>query len=118
MPFAAGLSSTLPWACDATAQSSLWVTPIFKIKLSTGDIDPAFGQTAATDIQNAFREHRGWHQDVACQYEDGKLVLTALNDFDDNGYALLDEFSDCLSAFLPAAALGNGALEVVSIERL
>jgi hypothetical protein len=89
---------------------------MFKIILSAGGIDPAFGHSAATDIQDEFRDHRQSHQHVTCQYEDGKLLLTAVNDFDVNGLAVLDEFSDCLSAFLPMNALGNGEMQVVSVE--
>jgi hypothetical protein len=46
-----------------------------------------------------------------CQFENGSLVLTAENDFDANGLALVDEFSDCLAAYLTAF---DGETSIVS----
>jgi hypothetical protein len=73
---------------------------MFKITLACSGIDTSVGATAARDIQTEFREHRPWHQDVTCRFEDGSLILCATNDFDEAGLALQDEFSDCLSAYL------------------
>ncbi len=52
--------------------------------------------------------------EVACRLEDGSLVLTARNDFDDDGRALLDEFGDCLAAYLTE----HGEVRVLSVEHL
>lgn len=73
---------------------------MYRIELSCDGIAPADGEVAARDIEQEFRDHRQWHQDVRCRFENGILVLTARNDFDETGMALLDEFGDCLSAYL------------------
>jgi hypothetical protein len=88
---------------------------MFKIKLSCGGIDSSVGETAAKDIETEFREHRSWHRDVTCRFEDGRLILCATNDVDEAGLALLDEFSDCLSAYLKehGSDLGVLSIEVV-----
>lgn len=86
----------------------------FKVTLACNGIDPALGTTAAEEIQAEFREHRRWHRDVHCRFESGDLVLCATNDFDQAGLALLDEFCDCISAFLKEH--GNGAVRVLSVE--
>ena len=86
---------------------------MFKIKLSCGGIDASVGETAARDIGTEFRERRPWHQDVTCRFEDGRLILCATNDFDEAGLALLDEFSDCLCAYLKEH---GSDLCVISVE--
>jgi hypothetical protein len=35
-----------------------------------------------------------------CSFTNSELVLTAENDFDPNGLALMDEFSDCIAAYI------------------
>jgi hypothetical protein len=42
----------------------------------------------------------------------GPLILCGTNDFDKAGLALLDEFGDCLSAYLK----DHGAVRVLSVE--
>ena len=71
----------------------------------------AGGPTAAKDIQQEFAEHRPHHKNVVCNFTNGELVLTAENDFDPNGLALMDEFSDCISAYI--AELFDGRIRVV-----
>ena len=85
---------------------------MFKITLACSGIDSSVGATAAKDIEVEFR-NRPWHQNVTCRFENGTLILCAMNDFDEAGLALQDEFSDCLSAYLEE----HGAdLRVVSVE--
>jgi hypothetical protein len=84
----------------------------FKITLVCDEIDASVGTIAAQDIETEFRDHRRWHQDVHCHYEDGTLILCGSNDFDKTGLALLDEFGDCLSAYLKR----HGAVRVLSVE--
>ena len=54
----------------------------------------------ARDIQGEFAEHRRHHKNVACSFTNGELLLTAENDYDPGGLALMDEFSDCISAYV------------------
>lgn len=83
-----------------------------KITLSCSGIDLAVGPNAAADIQTEFRDHRPWYQDVQCHFDGGQLVLTAKSDTDKASLALLDEFSDCLSAYL----VHSGEARVVSVS--
>jgi hypothetical protein len=54
---------------------------------------------------------------VTCTFSDGTLTLVAFNDFDPDGLALSDEFSDCLSAYIPLGGISDeGVLEVVAVE--
>jgi hypothetical protein len=84
----------------------------FKITLACNGIDASVGATAAQDIETEFRDHRRWHRDVHCHYEGGTMILCGTNDFDKAGLALLDEFGDCLSAYLK----DHGAVRVLSVE--
>jgi hypothetical protein len=84
----------------------------FKITLVCDGIDDSVGATAAQDIQAEFREHRQWHREVSCRFESGALILCGTNDFDGNGLAFVDEFGDCLSAYLKS----HGAVRVLSVE--
>jgi hypothetical protein len=90
---------------------------MFKITMRAGGIDPDVGATAAEDIQNEFREHRSWHERVTCTFSKGTLTLVAFNDFDRDGLALSDEFSDCLSAYIPLGSISDeGVFEVVAVD--
>jgi hypothetical protein len=60
----------------------------------------AEGAEAAVDIQEEFVTHRIHHQNVQCTFSNRTLKLIAENDYDDKGLAHMDEFSDCLCAFL------------------
>ena len=88
---------------------------MYRVTLSASNIDLAVGLEAAADIEREFRDHRDWHQDVRCVLEGTTLVLTAVNDFDEDGRALLDEFGDCLVAYLSP---NDGDLRIVSVEVL
>ena len=93
------------------------VTAMFKITMRAGGVEPAIGPTAAEDIQNEFRERRPWHETVTCNYSDGALTLVALSDFDHDGSALSDEFSDCISAYIPLGGISDeGVFEIISVE--
>ena len=43
---------------------------------------------------------RPWQMDVRCEAKNGVLRLSALNDLDSNGQALLDEFQDAVVAYV------------------
>ncbi len=75
------------------------------------------GSEAALEITNEFRKHREpRYTNVTCTYVDGKLVLSADNDgWDRDGLNLMDEFSDCLSAYIRAF---DGDMRLVSATRL
>ena len=90
---------------------------MFRITMRAGGISLDVGAAAARDIENEFREHRPWHKQVTCSFSNGILTLIAINDFDRDGLALSDEFSDCLSAYIPLEKTsGSAALEIVEVE--
>lgn len=88
---------------------------MFRIVLACYGVPHAVGTEAATDITGEFAEHRPWHKNVRCTWDGSRLVLEAENDFDSDGSALKDEFSDCLSAYI--AELFDGEIKVESITR-
>jgi hypothetical protein len=53
---------------------------------------------------------------VTCEWEGSRLVLRAENDFDSKGLALLDEFSDAISACIEEGF--DGGIEVISVASL
>jgi len=73
---------------------------MFRITLSCENVPTSAGQAAASDIQKEFADHRHHHKNVVCNFINNRLVLTAENDFDPDGLAQMDEFSDCISAYI------------------
>ena len=51
-----------------------------------------------------------------CEWDGSRLILQADNDFDSNGLALLDEFSDAISASITDGF--DGGIDVVSVSTL
>jgi hypothetical protein len=86
------------------------------VTLAFEGVPESAGPTAAKDIQQEFLAHRPHHQNVVCICRNGELVLTGENDFDPNGLALMDEFSDCVSAYI--AGFLDGQIRVVETTNL
>ncbi|UCI08869.1 hypothetical protein [Mesorhizobium sp. B1-1-8] len=86
---------------------------MYKITIECLDVASGPGPQAAIDIEQEFRAHRTWHERPSCSYADGKLLLVACNNFDADGRALLDEFWDCLAAYLGQ----HGAMQILSVEQ-
>lgn len=82
-----------------------------RVILECSGVPAADGDEAAKEIESEFREHRPHHHNVQCTFGDGVLVLQADNDFDPDGRALMDEFSDCISAYIGPF---DGDLKLVS----
>jgi hypothetical protein len=89
---------------------------MYRIVLEFSGVLEDEGETAAQDITRHFAEFRQHHQNVSCVYKDRALTLTAYNDFDPEGLALLDEFSDCICAFTSNTV--DGTLVVKSASRI
>jgi len=66
---------------------------MYRIVLACEGVPEEVGETGARDITESFTQ-RAWHQNVRCEYDGSRLVLQAENNFDADGKALLDEFSD------------------------
>jgi len=71
------------------------------------------GPAGAHDISEEFT-HRPQHENVRCVWDGTQLILEAENDFDSNGLALVDEFSDAISACIEGGFEGN--VEILSIQ--
>ena len=74
------------------------------------------GEEAAFDIEKEFKEHRDWHKNVSCKWDGSELKLIAENDFDSNGQALLDEFGDCLAAYVEDYF--DSSIEILSVNEI
>jgi hypothetical protein len=53
---------------------------------------------------------------VECKWNGSQLILQAENDFDSDGLALMDEFSDTISACI--SNVGDADIAVVSVTAL
>jgi hypothetical protein len=88
---------------------------MYRIILACNGVPAHAGSVAAQDITEEFT-HRPGHKNVSCVWDGSKLILQADNDFDSNGLALLDEFSDAISACIEGGF--DGDLSIVSIQDL
>lgn len=86
-----------------------------RIILAYMGIPPHLGEQGAIDIAEEFT-HRPWYQGVRCEWDGSSLVLQVVTDYDEKGKALIDEFSDAISACI--AEPFDGDIEVRSITRL
>jgi hypothetical protein len=85
---------------------------MLRITVECLDVPEDAGPAAAADIEREFREHRTWWTRPYCVYRNGCISLTAMSDFDSDGRALVDEFGDCLVAYMGA----HGAVRVLAVE--
>ena len=86
---------------------------MYRIVLACIGVPTDIGAVAARDITEEFT-HRPWHKNAQCEWDGSRLVLQADNDFDSNGLALMDEFSDAI-----AACIADGfdvGIDVVSVS--
>ncbi len=88
---------------------------MYRIILACNGVPAHAGLAGARDITEEFT-HRPWHQNVSCQWDGSQLILQADNDFDSNGLALLDEFSDTILACIQDGF--DGDIEVLSVKTL
>lgn len=73
---------------------------MFRVTLACDGVPASAGQAAARDIQREFVQYRQHHKNVLCTFANCELVLTAENNFDLDGLALMDEFSDCITMYI------------------
>jgi hypothetical protein len=57
----------------------------------------ASGVDGAKRITENFAK-RTWHKNATCSWDENQLTLSVENDFDQDGRAVMDEFSDEISA--------------------
>ena len=70
---------------------------------------------AVPEMLSEFAE-RPWQTDVTCEAKDGVLRLSAVNDFDSNGLALLDELQDAVVASVRFDERVSFVVESVSVQ--
>ena len=87
----------------------------YRITLSCSGAPVEVGPQAAIDITEEFT-HRPWHENAECKWNGASLLLTAENDFDAEGLALMDEFSDAIAACIADGF--NGSIRVLSIAKI
>ena len=88
---------------------------MYRVKLAYIGVPAHVGAAAADDIAEEFT-HRPWHQNVQCSWDGSKLLLQADNDYDSDGAALADEFSDAIAACIAEGF--NGSITVESVTAL
>ena len=85
---------------------------MYRIVLGCKGVPANAGAVAARDVSEEFK-HRPWHENVTCVWDGSQLILQADNDFDSDGLALVDEFSDAISACIKDGF--DGDIEIFSI---
>ncbi len=86
---------------------------MYSVKLVCCGVPETVGAQGAIDITEEFT-HRPWHTKAICSWTGSCLVLEAENDFDDNGLATQDEFSDAISACISDGFDGDLKIESVT----
>jgi hypothetical protein len=85
----------------------------YRIELICDGVPASAGSDAAIDIKEEFG-YRPWHENVQCEWNGVGLLLTAENDYDSDGRALMDEFSDAISACIAEGF--DGDIRVASVK--
>jgi hypothetical protein len=88
---------------------------MFRIVLKCGGVPKDVGAQAAADITEEFTQ-RPWHLNAECRWDGEHLIFRAENDFDSNGEALLDEFSDAVIACTPYVGVSIAKVSVVKLD--
>lgn len=83
----------------------------YRVVLQCEGVPPDAGTKAAVDITANFSK-RNWHRSAVCAWDGKSLTLTTENDFDKDGRATMDEFSDEISACISGGF--DGDIKVIS----
>jgi hypothetical protein len=87
--------------------------PLYHATLTCAGVTDAEAVDAPADVEQEFRQ-RPWHKNVRCRWDGRLLWLDADNDYDEDGKALLDEFSDVVIACVRVS--GTIRFEIVSVR--
>jgi len=88
---------------------------MYRIIMACEGVPANSGAEAARDIAGEFTRRPG-HKNVTCVWDGSKLILQAENDWDSDGLALIDEFSDAISAYLKGGF--DGDIKILSISSI
>jgi hypothetical protein len=86
---------------------------MYRLRLVCFGVPRLSGLEAASDITKEFSGHRRWFSNVTCRWDGERLILQPDSDVDSDGRALLDEFSDCVSAYVAGDFESNILIESV-----
>jgi hypothetical protein len=86
---------------------------MYKIKLACHGVPEHAGAEAAVDITREFAA-RPWQNYALCSWDGSSLLPELQNNFDENGLASKDEFSDAISARISEGF--DGDIKVVNIS--
>ena len=87
---------------------------MFRVSVVCEGIAQADWPAAVSDVKHEFAS-RPWHQVLDCRWEGVMLVLVADNDFDLDGEALADEFSDTVAACAPGTPAYRVSIQSVVV---
>ena len=88
---------------------------MYRITLASNCVNAECAEAAARHITEEFTL-RPWHKNVRCEWDGSRLLLHAENDYDANGFALVDEFSDAITACIGGPL--DGDIEVLSVAKV
>jgi hypothetical protein len=93
---------------------------VYRVVVSCTGVSPQAGAEAARDIEREFNHVRTpRYANAVCTFAEGNLTLACDNDgWDMNGLNLMDEFSDCLTAFVMSWDVQDGNMRLVSVTAL
>ncbi len=87
----------------------------YRAVLQCDGVPSAFGAEGAKSITANFAK-RTWHKNATCSWDGNQLTLSVENDFDRDGRAVMDEFSDEISACIRGGF--DGDLRVISVTEI
>jgi len=87
---------------------------MFRITVLCDGIAQEEWPEAISDVREEFRS-RQWHHIVDVWWSGQRLLLTIENDYDANGQALADEFSDTVAACAPGTP--GYSVRIVSVAK-
>jgi hypothetical protein len=86
---------------------------VFRVTVKCERIASAAWPDALEDVRAEFRD-RPWHNIVDIRWSGDVLLFIAENDYDSDGEALADEFSDTVAAYAPGTP--GYRVAIVSVE--
>jgi hypothetical protein len=89
---------------------------MYRLRLVCSGVPSRAGPEAASDITAEFMDHRTWYSNVICRWDGERLILEADSDVDSEGKALLDEFSDCVTAYVSGDF--DSSISIDSVEKV
>jgi hypothetical protein len=88
---------------------------LYRAVLQCDGVPSASGSDGATCITANFAK-RNWHKNAVCIWDGKHLTLSVENDFDKDGRAVMDEFSDEISACIRGGF--DGDIHVISVTEI